>query len=397
MNSGAGFSMSGPLYLRGMKGSWRTPPASDIKDFTQFWDILRSHIILGCHKFLHGILVQYGSKEDVSPSPLLSAIIGGCLASGRDLAGGGARYHLFSPLMTGISTATDSLYIIKTLVFEQQLFSLQELVSCLRSNWGNNPIVTGLQLSKDRITQIRTLCLQQPKFGYGHEAVDALSWQLIDTFYQCMEEARKAPVHQPDWDALKARYDIPGRPFEILFAPGVGTFEQYVFGGSFAGATPDGRLAFAPIASDLSPAPVHADQPAYNITGQTGKDLQVEPLRTGILAKALKSYSNEAIHHLSDGAPSDFNIPEDFPQQKLAEVLQSFANGQGSNVMTITTANPKTMYLAALAPEQYELFRVRMGGWTEFLLPSSPTIKLNTNTARYFFPIKLFNLCLPRK
>lgn len=386
LNSGAGFSMSGPVYLRGMKGSWRTPPAAGITSYAQFQEILRSHILMGCHKFLHGILVQYGIKEDVSPSPLLSAIIGGCVASGRDLAGGGARYHLFSPLMTGISTATDSLYIIKYLVFEQQLFSLEELVACLRSNWGNNPLVTGLQLSKERITQIRALCLQQPKFGYGHEAVDALSWELIDTFYQCMEEARQAPVHQPQWEALKARYDIPGRPFEILFAPGVGTFEQYVFGGSFAGATPDGRLAFSPIASDLSPAPVPADQPAYTITGPAGNDQQVDPVRTGILAEALKSYTHNAINYLSDGAPSDFNIPENFPQEKLAEVLRSFANGQGSNVMTITTANPKTMYLAALSPEQYELLRVRMGGWTEFFITLFPDHKAQHQHRPVFLP-----------
>lgn len=386
LNSGAGFSMSGAVYQRGMKGSWRTAPAAEIKNYDAFWKILRSHISLGCHKFLQGIFTQYGIKEDVSPSPLLSALINGCVSSGRDLAGGGARYHLFSPLMTGISTATDSLYIIKHLVFEQQAFSLEELVSCLRSNWGNNSIVSGLALPAARIADIRALCMQQPKFGYGHQPVDELSWQLIDTFYQCMEEARKAPIHQPQWEALKMRYDIAGKPFEILFAPGVGTFEQYVFGGSFAGATPDGRLAFTPIASDLSPAPGYADEPAYSVTQRADHHIEVTPARTGILSQALNSFNNEAVNYLSDGAPSDFNIPEDFPAGKLTEVLRAFAQGNGSNVMTVTTAHPKTLYLAAQDPEQYELLRVRMGGWTEFFITLFPDHKAQHQRRPVYLP-----------
>src|SRR5258708_8072772 len=110
-------------------------------------------MLLVCNKFLFGLVPAYGSKEEVSPSPLLSALIHGCMEKGRDLAGGGARYHLFSPLMTGISTAADSLYVIKKLAFTDHLFTLPELVPSLRSNWGRTSEIISLNTSLPRLTK----------------------------------------------------------------------------------------------------------------------------------------------------------------------------------------------------------------------------------------------------
>ena len=208
LNSGAGFAFSGVTNLRGSKSSIRTEQAKNIKSFEDFWRILEKHLLLGCHKFFHGILTAYGSKEEVSPSPLLSSMINGCLDKGKDLAGGGARYKLFSPLMTGISTAVDSLYVVKKLVFEENLFSLEELVSCLRSNWkeddeDNRTEVVGLKLKRDRVTEIRNLCTSQLKFGYGNEKVDELAYRLINSFYNALQEARKDSIHKESWDKLK--------------------------------------------------------------------------------------------------------------------------------------------------------------------------------------------------
>jgi len=367
LNSGAGFGVSGPTYLRGSKSSSRTKSAASIGNFDEFWEILEKHMVLGCHKFLQGILTQYGIKETVSPSPLLSAMVSGCLEKGRDLAGGGARYRLFSPLMTGISTAADSLYVIKNLVFRENLFTLQELVACLRSNWGRNADVVGLKLPKARIDEIRGLCVRAPKFGRGVTDVDELAWKLIDRFYESIQEARNHPVHADDWERLKRDYSGEGYNFEILFAPGVGTFEQYNFGGSFVGATPDGRYAFDPIASDFSPAPLYSDEePLNEIDGQTQHRYTVK------FMDGLQSYAQDAVNLLSDGAPPDFNIGENFEEDKLVDILKSFAGGHGSNMLTITVADPETMAAAQNNPSDYELVRVRMGGWTEFFITLFP-------------------------
>ena len=369
LNRGAGFGAAGAVHLRGSKDSWRTPAAADIRSFDEFWDVLRRHILLGCHRYLNNLLALYGNKTAVAPSPLLSALIGGCVDSGRDLTAGGARYHLFSPLMTGISTAADSLFVIRELVFNQHKFSLEELVSCLARNWGRNPIAPGRFVSPARMDEIRRLCMEQPKFGQGSAGVDSLAWKLIETFVGCIEEARRDPVHAAGFERLK-QFDIPGRPFQLLLAPGVGTFEQYVFGGSFAGASPDGRPAFAPIASDLSPAPLHPDEEPWPVPGGTKSHKREIPLTGG-----LRSYRHDSMNLLGDGAPADYNIREDFPSTELADVLERFARGEGGSVCTFTVANPETLAKARESREEYNLVRVRMGGWTEFYIALFPDHK----------------------
>lgn len=362
LNSGAGFAFSGSTFLRGSKGSIRTSQAKSISTFEEFWSIFEQHLLLGSHKFLHGILSAYGSKEGVSPSPLLSSMINGCIETGRDLAGGGSRYHLFSPLMTGISTATDSLFVIKNLVYRDNIFSLEELVSCLRTNWGKNKEVVGLNISIERINEIRTLCINQPKFGQGNKNVDEIAHTLINSFYDSLQKARKDKVHEEDWKRLENKYDILGSKFEILIAPGVGTFEQYNFSGSFVGATPDGRYAFDSIASDLSPSPYHSDQ-------------TIPQNPTIKFMDGLESFSDSSINLLSDGAPPDFNIKEDFDEAELSKIIGAFAGGHGGNMLTITVSNPETFASAQENPSDYNLIRVRMGGWTEFFISLFPALQ----------------------
>jgi pyruvate-formate lyase len=362
LNSGAGFGAAGGTYLRGVKSSWRTKPAAQIESFEDFWGVLDEHIAMKTHEFFAGVLAAYGEKEPYCPSVLLSPLIAGCLESGRDISGGGARYHMFAPLMTGISTAADSLYVIKQYVFEEGRFTLEELVSCLRVNWGDNPEVVGLRLSPERIAEIHRQCLAGPKFGTDNKAVDGLAYRLIETFHVAIHAVKGHPVHEAGWQALRQRYDQEGRPFEIILTPGVGTFEQYVFGGSFAGATADGRKSGGAIASDFSPAPLHGfeDPLVRSADGSVRHawEIPVEAL--------FKSYNHPSIELLSDGAPCDINIRENVPEEALTAALRRFAQGEAGNILTVTVANPETFAAADEDSGAYELVRVRMGGWTEF-------------------------------
>lgn len=385
LNRGAGLGGAGAMNLRGDKSSWRTPAASDIRSWEQFWSILREHVLLGCHRYLSGLLANYGNKADFAPSPLLSALIGGCIEKGRDLVAGGANYRIFSPLMTGISTAVDSLYVIKTLVFENRQFRLEELVTCLATNWGADLIgpesqrhpAFGPYLSPERIAEIRGQCRAHPKFGFGHLAVDEVAWALIEMFCDCVTEAWQQPVHQEVLAGLRKRY---GRGFDVLLAPGVGTFEQYVLAGFFLGASADGRSAREAVASDLSPAPLPSDEEPIPATRSA------RHARTGRLLDSLRSFEHPCMDRLGDGAPVDYNIPEDFPEEKLAEILRDFAQGRGGSIATFTVADPSTFAGAQQRPEDFNLVRVRMGGWTEFFITLFPAHQAQHRRRPLFTP-----------
>ncbi len=364
LNGGAGFGSSGSTNLRGSKGSFRTVPANGIRDFNQFWQILEEHMSLSTHRGFGGVLAAIGSKGPVCPSPILSSMIAGCLETGRDFYDGGPRYHMFAPLMTGISTAADSLYVIRELVFTQKRFTLTDLVACLRSDWGQRTDIIGRRLTPRRVTEIRTMCLAQPRFGTGQRDVDELAWKLINSFVASVHAVRHHPLHKDALDALKHRYDRPGQPFNLLLTPGVGTFEQYAFGGGFAGATPDGRRAGQSVASDLSAAPLPED--CEPLVGDETKPPAERYAHHASLRQSFTSWNDASINLLSDGAPSDFNIREDFPKETLVEVLKAFADGKAGNMMTVTVANPETLRDAEANGRDFDLLRVRMGGWTEF-------------------------------
>jgi pyruvate-formate lyase len=54
---------------------------------------------------------------------------------------------------------------------------------------------------------------------------------------------------------------------------------------------------------------------------------------------------------------------------KLTELISEFSHSNvGSNMITITCADPSTYEQAAQLPERYDLLRVRMGGWSEFFV-----------------------------
>jgi Pyruvate formate lyase-like len=280
LNRGAGIGGSGPVNLRGSKDSWRSKPARDIADFEEFRSILVKHMRLSCHRYLKNLTTFYGNKESVAPSPLLSAIIAGCLETGRDLTAGGAKYHIFSPLLVGIGNAADSLNVIKELVFNQRQFSLDELTTCLASDWGHRllnidgktVVAFGRHVTMSRIESIRDLCLQGPKFGSGNADVDYLAWWLLDTA-DCIQMGYRHPLHAASLKRLEELYGSKDAPFVLHLArhPALAHSNNTHSADRSMGPRP---MAGAP-AARLRPISLHrrfrtiSRQPSYRVVGSS--------------------------------------------------------------------------------------------------------------------------------
>ena len=161
-------------------------------------------MMLECHRYIRNLTNLYGNKSNVCPSPLLSALIAGCVESGRDLVDGGADFHIFSPLLVGVSNAANSLHVIEKLVFREREFTLTELASCMASDWshrlfnvaGHETTAFGQYLPEKRIKAIREQCLAEPKFGNGVKNVDRWAWWLLKMFDDCVHEAHAVEVHR---------------------------------------------------------------------------------------------------------------------------------------------------------------------------------------------------------
>jgi pyruvate-formate lyase len=383
INQGATYSAAGPEYLRGLKQTFRSPPAAEIKSFEQLQSIFLEQLEWLVVQSYNVILGAYGNLADICPSPLLSVLIDGCVEKGRDLTNGGARFHIIAPLCVSVSNTIDSLYAIQKLVFDPAtaLTTLPELVDCLINDWGytmiepyQNPLLGPADSAERgrRFQELRQAALSLPKWGGGNAELNALGdWLLEHLVSLCVDAIRQpSPALKPTLDAIAQNYG----GFEFVVTPGIGTFEGYVGDGAACGASADGRRNGMPIASDLSPSPA-------------AQDLPPSPAFRNIY-QAMKSWQSESVEYgLSNASPVDMNIEESFPLEDLRRFIKAYARGEvGSNLITLTCADLQTYEAAVQDPERYDLVRVRMGGWTEFYATMFPAHQDQHQRRQYFTP-----------
>ncbi|MDH5826251.1 pyruvate formate lyase family protein [Sphingobacterium faecium] len=374
INSGKTYGAAGESFLYGKRVSLRSKNANEITNFNELVDLYFQHFDFINRKNFIGQLSSYGANTEYCPSPLLNALMKGCLEKDQDFYSGGTKYNIYAPCYIGVSSVINSLYAIKQLVYDKNnaITTLEELLICLCCNWGEDlkePFISQLggqgrrEAIAERFRRLRNATLNLPKFGRGHQDVDQLGESIILRLAQTATECFTKPWPQFEEQLVQMaeKFGTQKHQFGIQFQPGVGTFENYYEMGAWNAASADGRLNGTAIESDLSPTPWPSD-------------LGINPQRSTLL-NTLSSYSGALGHVFSDGAPIDLRIEEGFELDTLQDCIKAFSQGEGSNILTITTANQSNMIAALNHPEQFDLLRVRTGGWTNFFVSMFPKVQ----------------------
>lgn len=133
--------------------------AHDFESFYAGWiDALGRVIVCGA-----ALRRQAAARwDEVNPCPWYSATLTGCIDQAKDFSAGGARYNPAGLAPVGFATVVDSLYAIRTAVYEQRWLTLDALRAVLLADWQGHSAL-----------QARLAGL--PKFGQGNEAVDTLA------------------------------------------------------------------------------------------------------------------------------------------------------------------------------------------------------------------------------
>ncbi len=194
-------------------------------DFESF-DHLLGEIKNNISKYV--VLMAEGSNivdkahGDFAPTPLLSSFIENCTEAGKDVSQGGAKYNFSGVQGIGTGNLSDSLYIIKKVVFDDKEMTLPELVKILNENYQNNEILRQKFINK------------YSKYGNDIDEVDYLGSDILA--YYCREVAKYTNVRGG------------------MFQPGSYTVSAHIPLGEAVGATPDGRLSKEQLADGgLSP------------------------------------------------------------------------------------------------------------------------------------------------
>jgi formate C-acetyltransferase len=241
-----------------------------------------------------------------------------CLANGRDVTAGGARYNFSGIQAIQVANLADSLAVLKKLVFEEGRFTKKEFSEALRNNFsGNEPL--------------RQICINQvPKYGNDISWVDDIGAKWVTYFASCLREYR----------------NFRGGAYHM----GLYTVSAHVPMGQNVGATPDGRLALTPLA-DGGMSPMY------------GRD------RLGPTA-VLNSVSKIPSHLATNGTllnmkflPSLFTTASD--RDKFTSLLKAFVKLPINHVQfNVVTA--QELINAQSDPESYRGLTIRVAGYTAY-------------------------------
>jgi formate C-acetyltransferase len=242
-----------------------------------------------------------------------------CIEDGVDLVNGGAKYNI-GPVLTGIGLAvtSNSLAVIKKLVFEDRLTTMEELSRAMDANW-------------EGYEGLRDLALQVPKYGNDLEYVDEIAIKLANHYYKVGHGFK----------------DINGNSFNTAFMG----ISNYLPTGKVVGATPCGRKAGEPLSEGVSPF--------------AGTDRS-----TPLAAMRSAAKLNQDIH--SGGTLLNLRLNQSLVDSKrgrsnLGAMIQSFFS-LGAFHVQFNTISTEVLREAQEEPEKYKDLLVRVAGYsTQFV------------------------------
>jgi pyruvate formate-lyase/glycerol dehydratase family glycyl radical enzyme len=256
----------------------------------------------------------------VCQTPFLSTVVDDCLEVGQDVTAGGAHYNFSGPQGVQVANMADSLAALKWMIYDEQEICPAELMTALRQNFCNAEALR------------QRLLNGPPKYGNDDDAVDLLGRKWA-RFY-CDEVAR---------------YSNPrGGPFH----PGFYTVSAHVPLGHNVGATPDGRLAYTPLADGgLSPV--------------AGRDVKGPTAALWSVSKIdQKLVSNGALLNLKF-LPSFFERDEALDW--FTGFLRAFVELNVSHVQ-FNVVSGETLRRAQLHPELFRGLVVRVAGYSAYFV-----------------------------
>ncbi|MCP3985838.1 MAG: formate acetyltransferase, partial [bacterium] len=218
-----------------------TPTTGEVESFTSF-DAFFTAFERQFH-FIYETLIDEVSHElvkihpEVIPAPLYSALLEGCIESGRGMTQGGAKYNSSGTSFIGLSDVVDSLLAIKKLVFDGvggKTIGFRELMDAVDHDFrGQTPGSDDDRLYKRVYAAAR---YSAAKFGSGDPEAREMAHrvtQMIREFFHQHTNGRGGP-----------------------YTTGYRTNNNHTVFGRVSGASPSGRLANTPFTSGLTPSPV---------------------------------------------------------------------------------------------------------------------------------------------
>lgn len=375
------FNMCRPLELvfsNGMDKGVRIGPATgnveDMTTFEQFYDAYKKQMDYAIQLLVNADNAIDMAHAERCPLPFLSSMVDDCMKVGKTVQEGGAVYNFTGPQGFGVANMADSLYSVKTLVYDEKKITMGELKEALATNFGKglgaedvaamtakianelkeagktigekevaailNTVVAASEAPEVKVNGERILKLieEVPKFGNDIPEVDAFARDVAYTYTEPLQNYKN--------------------PRGGSFQAGLYPVSANVPLGAQTGATPDGRLAYQPVADGVSPSA------GKDVNGPTAAANSVSRLDHYIASNG--TLFNQKFH---PSALSGRNGLENF-----VGLIRSYFDQKGSH-MQFNVVSRETLLDAQKHPEQYKHLVVRVAGYSALFTTLSKSLQ----------------------
>ena len=295
-------------------GGLETGDPADFLKYDDFYSAFIKQLQFNIEKCVK--IAKIGDEETIKyfPQPFVSAIIEGCMESGKDYTAGGARYNFSSITAYGFATLVDSMYNIKKVVYEDKIITLSDFIQILKSNFNGQEEFRQKLLNK------------YSKWGNDKEEIDNFANELWDLF--CSEVVKHKCLRN-------GRYN-----------PGAYSMGIHVIEGMFTKASADGRKATQPLSNSLSPVNNMERNGLTAVLNSIAK-LNYELAINGVAV-------NVRIH------PQNLLKEENI--EKFFHLLKSYFKAGGIQIQP-TVVSTEVLKDAQIHPEKYMDLIVKVGGY----------------------------------
>lgn len=375
------FNMCRPLEMvfsngvdKGVQIGPQTGEVESLKTFDEFYDAYKKQM-----NFFIELLVNADNAIDQAhaercPLPFESSMVENCIGKGKSVQEGGAVYNFTGPQGFGIANMADAMTAVRALVYDNKVITLRELKEALDNNYGKDMdiriaekltkevagrlIADGKVLTADDIKMIFTtvsknncnaeekakyqklldIIEELPKFGNDIKAIDSFARDIAYTYTKPLEKYKN--------------------PRGGIFQAGLYPVSANVPLGAQTGATPDGRLAYTPVADGVSPAA------GRDIKGPTAAANSVSKLDHYIASNG--TLFNMKFHPTALAGSTGLEC--------FVALVRGYFDQKGSH-MQFNVVSRETLRDAQKNPEKYKSLVVRVAGYSALFTTLSRSLQ----------------------
>lgn len=118
--------------LRGGKMSFIS---DEVTNYAEFQESFKKYMQFFIDQSTFSLYECYMMDEYINPSPLYSAVLGGCMRKGCDKAWGGPEYNIGGTIMIGMPDVVNTTCAIKKWVFDEQKYTMDEVREAMKADF----------------------------------------------------------------------------------------------------------------------------------------------------------------------------------------------------------------------------------------------------------------------